>query len=69
MTRIEISRLRYSMSSIFISRNHDAMAIVQRSGKPDFFLTCNPKWEEIKAALLDGEKPHHRPDLLARVFK
>jgi len=32
----------------------DAMAIVRRYGKPDFFFTftCNPTWAEIKANLI-----------------
>ena len=53
------------------AKYHDAMAIVQRLGKPDFFITmtCNPKWPEIQEALRFGELPSHRPDLIARVFK
>ncbi|KAL7145368.1 hypothetical protein ABFS83_07G078200 [Erythranthe nasuta] len=49
----------------------NAMALVQRYGKPDIFLTmtCNPAWKEIKDQLLPNEKPHDRPDLIARVFK
>ncbi|KAL7103884.1 hypothetical protein ACP275_08G208300 [Erythranthe tilingii] len=49
----------------------NAMALVQRFGKPDLFLTmtCNPAWKEIQENLLPTEKPHDRPDLIARVFK
>ncbi|XP_027151019.1 uncharacterized protein LOC113751274 [Coffea eugenioides] len=49
----------------------DAMALVQKYGKPDIFLTmtCNPLWPEIKAHLKYKEKPQDRPDLLARVFR
>uniref|UniRef100_A0ACD6A2F0 Uncharacterized protein n=1 Tax=Avena sativa TaxID=4498 RepID=A0ACD6A2F0_AVESA len=49
----------------------DAMAIVQRWGKPDYFITmtCNPYWEEITEKLLPGQLPQDRPDLVARVFK
>ncbi|XP_012841191.1 PREDICTED: uncharacterized protein LOC105961508 [Erythranthe guttata] len=49
----------------------NAMALVQRYGKPDIFstMTCNPAWKEIKDKLLPNEKPHDRPDLIARVFK
>ncbi|GBN27558.1 hypothetical protein AVEN_167654-1, partial [Araneus ventricosus] len=48
----------------------DAMSIVRDFGKPDLFLTftCNPKWKEIKDNLFLGQKPHDRPDLVARVF-
>ncbi|XP_028104091.1 uncharacterized protein LOC114303138 [Camellia sinensis] len=46
------------------------MALVQKYGKPDLFLTmtCNPNWPEIKAELLPGQSPHDRPDLLTRIF-
>ena len=49
----------------------DAMALVQRFGKPDIFLTmtCNPNWEEIIKELEPGQLPQDRPDLVARVFK
>ena len=48
----------------------DAMAIVRAFGKPTLFITvtCNPKWPEIANALLPGQKPEDRPDLVARVF-
>ncbi|XP_054706695.1 uncharacterized protein LOC129216505 [Uloborus diversus] len=48
----------------------DAMSIVRDYGKPDLFLTftCNPKWKEIRDNLFPGQKPHDRPDLVARVF-
>ncbi|XP_028085768.1 uncharacterized protein LOC114286740 [Camellia sinensis] len=51
-------------------RYQDAMALVQKYGKPDLFLTmtCNPNWPEIKAELLPGQSPHDRPDLLTRIF-
>lgn len=46
------------------------MAIVRSLGKPSLFvtLTCNPAREEVTAALLPGQRPEDRPDLLARVF-
>ncbi|XP_024310358.1 uncharacterized protein LOC112268667 [Brachypodium distachyon] len=49
----------------------DAMAIVQRWGKPDYFITmtCNPYWEEITTELLPGQLPQDRPDLVARVYR
>ncbi|XP_054266973.1 uncharacterized protein LOC128989131 [Macrosteles quadrilineatus] len=48
----------------------DAMAIVQKFGKPSLFITvtCNPKWIEIVQNLEPGELPHFRPDLVVRVF-
>ncbi|XP_058222040.1 uncharacterized protein LOC131332039 [Rhododendron vialii] len=49
----------------------DAMALVQKFGKPDIFLTmtCNPAWPEIKNELKPHEEAQNRPDLLVRVFK
>jgi hypothetical protein len=49
----------------------DAMAIVKKYGKPDYFITmtCNPKWPEITDNLQHGQSPEFRPDLVARVFK
>ncbi|XP_028053281.1 uncharacterized protein LOC114257702 [Camellia sinensis] len=51
-------------------RYQDTMALVQKYGKLDLFLTmtCNPNWPEIKAELLPGQSPHDRPDLLTRIF-
>ncbi|XP_074320257.1 uncharacterized protein LOC141657045 isoform X1 [Silene latifolia] len=48
----------------------NAMALVQKYGKPDLFITitCNPNWPEIKAELAPGEQAHNRPDLVARIF-
>ncbi len=49
----------------------DAMALVARFGKPDFFLTmtANPTWQEIQSNLRPGEAAHNRPDLVSRVFR
>ncbi|KAL3820594.1 hypothetical protein ACJIZ3_006499 [Penstemon smallii] len=49
----------------------NAMALVQKFGKPDLFITmtCNLGWKEIRDNLLPSEVPHDRPDLIARVFK
>ncbi|PIA35178.1 hypothetical protein AQUCO_03600084v1 [Aquilegia coerulea] len=46
------------------------MALVQKFGKPDLFLTmtCNPKWDEIINNLLPGQTPSDRPDLTTRVI-
>lgn len=48
----------------------DSMAITRFEGKPDLFLTMttNPRWPEILAALLPGQDPSDRPDIVARVF-
>ncbi|XP_074307233.1 uncharacterized protein LOC141642348 [Silene latifolia] len=47
------------------------MAVVQRYGKPDIFLTmtCNPRWPEIERELLPCEEAQNRPDLISRVFR
>nr|XP_051197067.1 uncharacterized protein LOC127310428 [Lolium perenne] len=47
------------------------MALVQTYGKPDIFLTmtCNPNWQEIHDALLPGQTPQDRPDIVVRVFR
>ncbi|XP_071926211.1 uncharacterized protein [Coffea arabica] len=49
----------------------DAMALVQKFGKPDLFLTmtCNTMWKEIQDNLKYEEKAQDRPDLVARVFR
>ncbi|XP_027150586.1 uncharacterized protein LOC113750845 [Coffea eugenioides] len=46
------------------------MALVQKSGQPDLFITmtCNPAWPEIKEAMLRTDEAHNRPDHLSRVF-
>jgi len=48
----------------------DAMAIVSKFGKPDFFIimTCNPKWWEIEENLLQGQQAFDRPNICVRVF-
>ena len=47
-------------------RYMDAMALVQRYGKPDIFLkiTCNPNWPEIKQELGNNDEIQNRPDLV-----
>ncbi|XP_015167740.1 uncharacterized protein [Solanum tuberosum] len=52
-------------------RYMDAMALVQKFGRPDLFITmtCNPEWIEIQQALLPGQLPQDRPDLVTRVFR
>src|SRR6267154_4140181 len=47
----------------------DAMAIVRKYGKPDYFITftCNPKWLEITDNLNYQQSVEFRPDLIARV--
>ncbi|XP_048498300.1 uncharacterized protein LOC125496773 [Beta vulgaris subsp. vulgaris] len=51
-------------------RYQDVMALVQKFGKPDIYLTmtCNPSWLEIQSKLLPGQVSNDRPDLLTRVF-
>ncbi|XP_056691699.1 uncharacterized protein [Spinacia oleracea] len=47
------------------------MALVQRYGKPDLFvtMTCNPNWPEIKQELAIGEEGKNRLDLVSRIFR
>jgi len=49
----------------------DAMTLVARFGKPEFFvtMTCNPYWDEIVQQLLPGQMPQDRPDIVARVYR
>ena len=49
----------------------DALSIVRRYGKPDFFITMttNHSWIEVKGSLCEGEHVANRPDIVARVFK
>jgi hypothetical protein len=49
----------------------DSMARARKFSKASLFvtMTCNPDWPEIKDALLPGEQPSDRPDLIARVFR
>ena len=46
------------------------LAITRKYGPPDAFITmtANPKWLEVMDALLPGQTPQDRPDLVARVF-
>ena len=43
----------------------DALAIVNRRGRPQLFITitCNPEWPEIVENLLPGQKAADRPYL------
>ncbi|XP_075101964.1 uncharacterized protein LOC142177381 [Nicotiana tabacum] len=52
-------------------RYMDAIALVQRFGKPDIFftMTCKPSWSEIKEHLLSTDEIQNRPDLINRVFR
>ncbi|XP_021761770.1 uncharacterized protein LOC110726598 [Chenopodium quinoa] len=49
----------------------NAMALVQRYGKPDLFITmtCNANWPEIKCELQPREKAQDRLDIVARIFR
>ncbi|XP_025018654.1 uncharacterized protein LOC112539989 [Tetranychus urticae] len=51
-------------------RYQNAMAVVRKFGKPDYFLTmtCNPKWPDFDQVLETYDKIEHRPDLIVRVF-
>jgi hypothetical protein len=54
-----------------VQNYQDAMAICRWASCLDAFVTftCNPQWLEIKRALLLGQQPQDRPDLVIRVFK
>eukprot|EP00662_Eupelagonemidae_sp_cell21_P023392 gene23392-biopygen84940 len=61
----------YTGGPRYMQQNYmDAMAIVAKYGKPDYFITftASAEWPEIKENLRPGEKAHDRPDLVARVF-
>jgi Helitron helicase-like domain at N-terminus len=49
----------------------DAMALCRHFGMPHMFITftCNAQWPEILRALLPGQRPEDRPDIVCRVFK
>ena len=49
----------------------DAIAIVQKYGKPDLFvtMTASADWQEILDSLEEGESSHERPDIVSRVFE
>ncbi|XP_035445477.2 uncharacterized protein LOC118272869 [Spodoptera frugiperda] len=51
-------------------RTQDAFCYVRKYGRPDLFITVttNPKWAEITRELLEGQAPHDRHDIIARVF-
>ena len=53
-----------------IQHCQDALAINRYYHGADLFLTAtaNPNWPEIKDALLPGQKPSDRPDLIVHVF-
>ena len=52
------------------SDTEDALAIVNRKGRPHFItVTMNANWPEITSNLLPGQTAYDRPDLCCRVFK
>ena len=53
------------------AKMQDAMAIVRKRSKPEYFITftCNPKWPDIQNLLKPGQTQEHRHDLTARIFK
>jgi len=67
----------YLPSSVHGSPHHmaalakNALILVSEFGCPHVFLTltCNPKWPEIMAQLLDGQTAFDRPEVTAAVFK
>ena len=62
----------YTGSTRYVQEcQEDAMANVRKYGKTDIFITftCNPEWTEIKDNLFADQKPIHRHDITARVFR
>ena len=55
----------------YVEKFQDAMAIVEKIGKPHILLTftTNPDWIEIQTALFKGQSAYDRPDIMTRVFK
>ena len=53
-----------------IQNYHDGIAICRVYGPLDLFITftCNPKGLEITLAILQGEQPNDRPDIIVCVF-
>ena len=53
------------------SDTEDALAMVNRKGQPNRFITVtmNANWPEIASNLLRGQTAFDRPDLCWRVFK
>jgi hypothetical protein len=54
-----------------VQNYQNAMAICRWAHCPNAFVTftCNPQWLEMKRALLPGQQPQDRPNLVTRVFK
>jgi hypothetical protein len=54
-----------------VQNYQNAMAICGWAHYLDAFVTftCNPQWPEIKRALLPGQQPRDRPDLVTQMFK
>ncbi|CAE1229628.1 unnamed protein product [Acanthosepion pharaonis] len=50
-------------------KTQDAMTYVCHYGRPDLFVTCNPKWVEITSEPFPGQQYSHCPDLIVRVFR
>ena len=69
-TKVILPPTVYGSPRWYTEAFQDAMAIVRKYGKPDFFITftCNPNWPEIKSSLFSHEKPSDRPDICVRVF-
>lgn len=73
----EIIGRRVILPSSYIGGNRfmnqlyqDSMAIVRYFGHPTLFITftANAKWHEITEAILPGQTPDMRPDIVVRVF-
>jgi hypothetical protein len=61
----------HTSSRRYVVQNyHDGIAICRVYGPLDLFITftCNPKWPKITLAILEGQAPNNRPDIIVRVF-
>ncbi|CAK1603055.1 unnamed protein product [Parnassius mnemosyne] len=75
---VEANQLGWVLPSSFTGgprymheRTHDAMTYVRNYGRPDLFITftCNPRWDEIKEQLLQGQQSHDSHDIISKVFR
>ena len=70
MGKMVILPSSFSGSPRSIKQNFlDSMTIVQRLGKPDYFITmtCNPNWKEIKENLFNNNLVINRPDIVESI--
>ncbi|XP_014778333.1 uncharacterized protein LOC106874931 [Octopus bimaculoides] len=69
-TRIILFSTFVGGTRYIMERFQDAMMYIRKCGNALFFITmaCDPNWPESRQNLFLNQKPHDRPDLIARVF-